>query len=216
MGCVRTATKLLSCGNLVPNETSTSNCGNGWIARICLGYHILLYAIHALEDSPESHRYSQLSHQRPTAYTSWWSTDNQPTFMNSIFLADATDTAAFGIGGLIVFVPILLIWYSIMCLLVPIFIYRIMRNTTESYDRLCKIESLLKQQLLQQPTARSAEPAASTWYKGSLSDPDPDAAFVFPKASSGDQTTPDPDAFTRRLRDAAALNPEVKKGPLKS
>jgi hypothetical protein len=95
--------------------------------------------------------------------------------MNSIFLADATDAGAFGIGGLIVFVPILLIWYSIMCLLVPLFIYGIMRNTTRS-EALLKKSELTLRRIEWFLTPRDATQTDSIDVKIN-----PDAAFISPE-----------------------------------
>jgi hypothetical protein len=56
-------------------------------------------------------------------------------------------------------VPLLLIAYSILCLLVPICVYRIMRRGTERYQALLRIEKLLAPQ---QAKATAALNAATT------------------------------------------------------
>jgi hypothetical protein len=69
-------------------------------------------------------------------------------------LADASSGAGAAIAGLIVLMPVLLFIYSVVCLLVPIFIYRIMRRGTDSYETLMRIERLLATQ--QQPRTQSS------------------------------------------------------------
>jgi uncharacterized membrane protein len=54
--------------------------------------------------------------------------------------------AASGIAGFVVLVTILLCIYSVISFLLPIFVYRIMRRNTASYDRLGEIRDLLRKQ----------------------------------------------------------------------
>jgi hypothetical protein len=56
---------------------------------------------------------------------------------------DASGGAVAGIASLMSFLMLLLFLYSIFCVLVPIFIYRIMRNGTRSHETLLRIEKLL-------------------------------------------------------------------------
>ena len=63
------------------------------------------------------------------------------------------------IAGLIVLVPLLLFIYGVVCFFVPIFIYRIMRRGTQSFETLRRIEQLLTTQ--QPPRTKSALMAKS-------------------------------------------------------
>jgi hypothetical protein len=67
--------------------------------------------------------------------------------MTTLILLADYDGAANGFTGIIGVLWILLCFiYGVICFLVPIFIYRIMRRGTESYDALCRIEQLLQAQ----------------------------------------------------------------------
>jgi uncharacterized oligopeptide transporter (OPT) family protein len=52
--------------------------------------------------------------------------------------------AASGIAGIMGLITILIIIYGIICFLVPIFIYRIMRRGTEMANTMSRIEFLLR------------------------------------------------------------------------
>jgi len=56
---------------------------------------------------------------------------------------DVSGGAVAGIGSLMSLLMLLLFLYGIFCVLVPIFIYRIMRNGTRSHETLLRIEKLL-------------------------------------------------------------------------
>jgi hypothetical protein len=79
--------------------------------------------------------------------------------------------AASGVAGFIGIVMILLFVYSVIAFLLPIFVYRIMRRGTESYQRLEEIRDLLRKQarFVNQP---GVEPPNSD--VGALHVPEPD------------------------------------------
>jgi hypothetical protein len=77
--------------------------------------------------------------------------------MNLLAYSGGETAAGSAIAGLIVLVPFLLFIYGVVCFLVPIFIYRIMRRGTESHQTLRRIEQLLS---TQKPTWTSS-PAKS-------------------------------------------------------
>jgi hypothetical protein len=56
---------------------------------------------------------------------------------------DASGGAVAGIASAMSLLVLLLFLYGIFCVLVPIFIYRIMRNGTRSHETLLRIEKLL-------------------------------------------------------------------------
>ena len=60
-------------------------------------------------------------------------------------LADSSSGAADVVAGFTLLSGLLTFIYGIICLLVPVFIYRIMRRGTESYHSLLRIETLLAQ-----------------------------------------------------------------------
>ena len=64
--------------------------------------------------------------------------------------------AAAGIGSLISVGMILIFLYSVLCFLVPIFIYRIMRRGTQVHDTLLRIEQLQRGNI--SPPVKSPEP----------------------------------------------------------
>jgi hypothetical protein len=77
-------------------------------------------------------------------------------------LADVPATGAGeAIAGLIVLIPVLIFIYSVVCFLVPIFIYRIMRRGTDSYETLKRIERLLSTG--QQPRTSSGAMPVDEW-----------------------------------------------------
>jgi hypothetical protein len=62
-----------------------------------------------------------------------------------MILADSSSEAAGGMGVLVLIAMWLAILvYGVICLLVPFWIYRIMENSTQSYETLRRIEQLLK------------------------------------------------------------------------
>jgi hypothetical protein len=88
-------------------------------------------------------------------------------------LADGGSAAGEAIAGLIVLIPVLLFIYSIVCCLVPIFIYRIMRRGTDSCETLKRIEQLLGSQ--QQSRASSFAKPVEDW----------DRTAIYGKAPAG-------------------------------
>jgi hypothetical protein len=84
-----------------------------------------------------------------------------------------------GLAGLVSFVSVFLFFYAIICILLPVFIYRIMRNGTRSQETLERIERLLagdkspesgndRLRNLAALIAKNEEPHSSISYKGNL------------------------------------------------
>lgn len=82
----------------------------------------------------------------------------------NLFLAQTDGVGAVaGLASLVSLLMFLSFFYSILCILVPIFIYRIMRNGTRAEEALLRIEQLLRyNKALTSQTP--ATPAA--WAKG--------------------------------------------------
>jgi hypothetical protein len=75
--------------------------------------------------------------------------NDEPGYLVMNILAEYSpaETAAGGaIAGLMALVPLLLFIYGVISLLVPIFVYRIMRRSTQNYLTLKRIEKLLSTQ----------------------------------------------------------------------
>jgi hypothetical protein len=87
-------------------------------------------------------------------------------------LADGA-VAGGAVAGLIVLIPVLLFIYSVVCFLVPIFIYRIMRRGTDSYETLRRIEQLLGTR--QQPQTSNVAKPVEDW----------DRTAIYGKAPAG-------------------------------
>jgi hypothetical protein len=70
------------------------------------------------------------------------------SILTTYLAADDTGStaAAFGVSGFMGIELILLIIYSVISLLIPIYIYRIMRLTNASYNRLGEMRDLLRKQ----------------------------------------------------------------------
>jgi hypothetical protein len=86
---------------------------------------------------------------------------NKEIEMNILILAEYSGAAG-GISSGILLLGVLILVYSVLCFLVPVFIYRIMRRGTETSDTLRRIEALLRyqNQLLANPNGSSPVSAA--------------------------------------------------------
>jgi hypothetical protein len=76
--------------------------------------------------------------------------------MNTLILADYSGGAG-GMSSGVLLLGVLMLVYSVLCFLVPVFVYRIMRRGTETSDTLGRIEALLRyqNQLLANPNGSS-------------------------------------------------------------
>jgi hypothetical protein len=74
------------------------------------------------------------------------SIDILPTCLGSDYTDAAAVSGVAGAAGFFVLITILLFIYSIISFLLPVFIYRIMRRNTASYERLGEIRDLLRKQ----------------------------------------------------------------------
>jgi hypothetical protein len=81
--------------------------------------------------------------------------------MNTFILADYSGAAG-GISAMVLFFAFLMLIYSVLCFLVPVFIYRIMRRGTEAADTLRRIEAHLFNQTPVQLGIQAAQQGAST------------------------------------------------------
>jgi hypothetical protein len=77
----------------------------------------------------------------------------------NLFLAQSEGVGVVaGLASLVSLLMFLSFFYSILCILIPIFIYRIMRNGTRAEEALLRIEQLLRYNKALSPQTSATQP----------------------------------------------------------